>query len=67
MAGNRQRAEEVWEVLVNNSRRLSSMQSNLYLYEADSVKALLDGRIEEAIDISNQLRILGEEAGVQLI
>jgi tetratricopeptide (TPR) repeat protein len=63
-SGNRKRAEEAWSKLKDLTERTSLIQSRLLSLTTDSLLHLLDGRLEETLALSDQIRIIGEESGL---
>jgi tetratricopeptide (TPR) repeat protein len=64
MLADRKHAEEIWEEMQEQCKRIGDPNMKIISLEIDSVRAVLDGHLQEAIDISNQMRIIAEEAGI---
>jgi tetratricopeptide (TPR) repeat protein len=62
--GQRQRAEEVWGELRAMAKRTG--QFNLWLWSTwtDALLAVMDGRLDEVMDMATRIVSQGEEAGV---
>jgi hypothetical protein len=64
MAGMRKHAEEVWDEAQDLWKTRDDLSSQLHHLMIESVRAVLDGRLEEAVELSEQIRDLSEEAGI---
>ncbi|MBN2075345.1 MAG: protein kinase [Dehalococcoidales bacterium] len=61
MSGKRDRAEEVWDEICGIAGYTEDTNTRFVSVETESVRALLDGHLEEAVAISDRLRMMGEE------
>jgi tetratricopeptide (TPR) repeat protein len=62
-SGRRQRAEEIWDEVRDIGNRTGDRLNQSFVLMTDSVRAVLDGRLEEALELSERIRSLGEEDG----
>jgi hypothetical protein len=62
--GRRQRAEEVWAELRSMAKRTGNLRAGIESEAHDSVLALLDGRLGEAVSIAEDVRTRCEVAGI---
>lgn len=63
-SGQRQRAEEVWSELRAFAERTGNVRLGHLSAGMDSVLALMDGRLEDVMDMAESIRTRGEEAGM---
>jgi tetratricopeptide (TPR) repeat protein len=63
-SGQRERAEEAWGELRDLTERTGNVRLWLQSSGMDAVLAVLDGRIEDALNIAESILTRGEEAGV---
>jgi tetratricopeptide (TPR) repeat protein len=63
-SGQRQRAEEVFDELRALAQRSGNVVTLLASAALDSVLAVMDGRLEDIMDMSERIRTRGEEAGL---
>jgi hypothetical protein len=63
--GQRQRAEEVWGELRVVAERTGNIMVELPSAGMDAVLALMDGRLEDAMDMAESIRTRGKEAGIE--
>ncbi len=64
IAGLRRDAEKVCAELRGIAQRIGSLSHELVLVFIDSALALLDGKLEEVINLVTSMKTLGEEAGI---
>ncbi|MGA8849591.1 MAG: hypothetical protein WB564_07215 [Dehalococcoidia bacterium] len=64
--GRRQRAEEAWGELRAMAKRTGQFALWLQSTAKDAILTLMDGRLEDIVNIARQIRSRGEEAGVRL-
>jgi eukaryotic-like serine/threonine-protein kinase len=62
-SGKRERVREVLEMLREYDRRIAGANWLLPTLELDSVESLMDGRLHETLEMSERIRIQGEEMG----
>jgi len=65
VSGQRQRAEEVWSELRVWATRTRNITLELPSAGMDAVLALIDGRLEDAMDMAESIRTRGKEAGIE--
>jgi tetratricopeptide (TPR) repeat protein/ribosomal protein L40E len=63
--GQRQRAEEVWGELRVWATRTRNITLELPSAGMDAVLTLMDGRLEDAMDMAESIRTRGREAGIE--
>jgi tetratricopeptide (TPR) repeat protein len=64
MMGDRQRAEEVNKKIRTMASRTGNFQLELNSVVADAIMTLLDGRLEETMDLARNIRDMGKEVGM---
>jgi eukaryotic-like serine/threonine-protein kinase len=64
VSGQRQRSREVLEKMREYDKRIAGGNWLFPVLEMDSVEALMDGRLDEALETSELIRTQGEEAGL---
>jgi tetratricopeptide (TPR) repeat protein len=64
MMGHRQLAEEVWGELLTLAERTGNIQPGLLSASVDAALAVMDGRLEDTMDMAKSIQARGEEAGV---
>jgi tetratricopeptide (TPR) repeat protein len=62
--GRRQHAEEVWGELRTLAERTGNIKPGLMSASVDAALAVMDGRLEDALDIAKSMQARGEEPGV---
>jgi tetratricopeptide (TPR) repeat protein len=65
--GRRQRAEEVLSELRTIAERTGHITLGLLSASTDAVLTVMDGRLEEAMDMAKSIQARGEETGIQAI
>jgi eukaryotic-like serine/threonine-protein kinase len=65
--GRRQLAEVIRGELLTLAERTGSIQSWVPSASADTTMAVMDGRLEEAMDMAKSIRARGKEAGVSIL
>ena len=65
--GQRQRAEEAFGEMRALATRTRNIQSEVWSAAMDAVLATMDGRLEEAFHMAENIRTRGREAGVVAI
>jgi len=63
-AGKREKAEELFNEMKNLSERSAQPMLELLVLRGDLIMATLDGRLEEAVEISQNMQSSGEEVGL---
>ncbi len=63
MQGNRARADELWGQLDELAERTNVATVILYLAQRDVIKAIIDGRLEEALVLSDRFVARSDELG----
>jgi tetratricopeptide (TPR) repeat protein len=64
IAGRRQHAEEVWAELRELAERTGNIHLGMMSAAVDTALAVIDGRLEDAIDMAKSMQARGKEAGV---
>ncbi len=64
MLGDRKHAEELWKELQTVASRLNNIHITLNSLAVDAVRTTLDGRLLEAVEYSEKMRGIVEEAGI---
>jgi tetratricopeptide (TPR) repeat protein len=64
--GRRQRAEEVWGEQRAMAKRMGQLDSYYWVASMNAILTLMDGHLEEVMDMARRIRSQGEEAGVSL-
>jgi tetratricopeptide (TPR) repeat protein len=62
--GQRQHAEEAWGELRAMAKRTGQFYVSLFSTAMDALLTLMDGRLEDVMDMARRIRSRGEEAGV---
>ncbi|MEW6186113.1 MAG: tetratricopeptide repeat protein, partial [Thermodesulfobacteriota bacterium] len=62
--GMRKKAEEVWSELRTSAKRTGQISFLLTSLGTDALLLLMDGRLEEVLNITQDIRSKGEEAGM---
>jgi tetratricopeptide (TPR) repeat protein len=63
-SGQRKRAEEAWTELRNLAERTGYITQVLVSMGMDAILAVMDGRLDDVMDIVKHIRSLGKETGV---
>jgi tetratricopeptide (TPR) repeat protein len=63
-SGQRKRAEEVWTELHNLAERTGNYSQVFVSMGMDAILAVMDGRLDDVMDIVKRLRSLGKETGM---
>jgi tetratricopeptide (TPR) repeat protein/ribosomal protein L40E len=62
--GQRQRAEAAWNEVKAQAQRTGNVRLGLISATMDGILAIMDGRLEEAVGIAENIMVRGEEAGM---